>query len=506
MFFSSFDIEEIITTDKYLNITQDKRDIQYIKLDVLKNGSQIIWRDRIHPESINLYKTRILITGHSDYAVDDELYKKYSNLCDFWMGVNMDTKNGIKLPLGITNDTNESYEHKLYGNLNIMKSVSLEERSKSNLIYMNFNINTYKSERQMVYDIFKDKPFVKIGKIENNINGRTNFLRDIKESKFVLCPRGNGIDTHRLWETLYMGSIPIVRMENAYSDFTDLPILFVNDWKDLSDKDQSYFNEIYYKFIHQRSWNLDKLKISYWKKKILSLLSVPERYFIHYYDNTGERKFSEKGINRIITEVKKYNSMMKCITYSKNDLPEKFLQDYSKHFEYKRGAGYWYWKPKIIRMTLDKMKDGDELLYCDTGCEIKSNLNSLFDLLLKQDIIPFQLTDYHPDKKWTKYDLIKFINSSKEDIESHQITATYILLKKTDRVIKLIDEWLIIGGILHNIDDSKSESKNDDMFIEHRHDQSIWSLLIKKYNYKVKDDISWPLHSANIISASRLIE
>jgi hypothetical protein len=27
---------------------------------------------------------------------------------------------------------------------------------------------------------------------------------------FILCPRGNGIDTHRLWETLYRGRIPIL--------------------------------------------------------------------------------------------------------------------------------------------------------------------------------------------------------------------------------------------------------------------------------------------------------
>lgn len=41
-------------------------------------------------------------------------------------------------------------------------------------------------------------------------------------------------DTHRLWKTLYMDSIPIVKYESAHHLFTDLPILFINDWKEIN--------------------------------------------------------------------------------------------------------------------------------------------------------------------------------------------------------------------------------------------------------------------------------
>jgi hypothetical protein len=50
--------------------------------------------------------------------------------------------------------------------------------------------------------------------------------------KFVACPRGNGVDTHRVWETLYRGSIPIV-IDDEWSrslDYLGLPILRVSDW------------------------------------------------------------------------------------------------------------------------------------------------------------------------------------------------------------------------------------------------------------------------------------
>ena len=125
---------------------------------------------------------------------------------------------------------------------------------------MNINISTYPSERQVVWDLFKDREWITIGQIETTINGRTNFLREIKAHSFVLCPRGNGIDTHRLWETLYMGSIPIVRRDIAYEEFDDLPICFINNWSDITvDFLESEKNR-----IKNTIWNLEKLKISYW--------------------------------------------------------------------------------------------------------------------------------------------------------------------------------------------------------------------------------------------------
>ena len=50
--------------------------------------------------------------------------------------------------------------------------------------------------------------------------------------KFIACPRGNGVDTHRVWETLYRGSIPIV-LNNAWSrslEYLNLPIIRIPAW------------------------------------------------------------------------------------------------------------------------------------------------------------------------------------------------------------------------------------------------------------------------------------
>jgi hypothetical protein len=50
--------------------------------------------------------------------------------------------------------------------------------------------------------------------------------------KFVACPRGNGLDTHRFWETLYRGSIPIVEFSPWSNKLKaeGIPLVQVKSW------------------------------------------------------------------------------------------------------------------------------------------------------------------------------------------------------------------------------------------------------------------------------------
>ena len=244
--------EDIITTDVYLNFC-NKNNICYIKTDFFYIG-QIKWRGEIHPTKVD----DICVIGHSDYPVTDQITKKFrKTFCINKQGIN---PSSFSIPLGITNDCNDSDLHRIYGNKDIMIDVMNMDLSKKNLAYLNFNISNYLIERQMVSDMFRNEKWVFCGDIENTIEGRKQFLIDIKCSKFVFCPRGNGVDTHRLWETLYMESIPIVIYENTHHLFTDLPILFIKDWDEIN---EDFLNEKYLE-ITNKNWNIEKLKISYW--------------------------------------------------------------------------------------------------------------------------------------------------------------------------------------------------------------------------------------------------
>ena len=62
-----------------------------------------------------------------------------------------------------------------------------------------------------------------------------------------------------------MGSIPIIKRCCAMNEFDDLPILFINDWTDIEGEE---YLEKKYNEITSKTWNMDKLKFSYWKNLI----------------------------------------------------------------------------------------------------------------------------------------------------------------------------------------------------------------------------------------------
>ena len=63
-----------------------------------------------------------------------------------------------------------------------------------------------------------------------------DWYQDIMRHRMVLCPRGNGLDTHRTWEALYLGRVPVVKASEMDATFERLPVIVLNDWADLSEE------------------------------------------------------------------------------------------------------------------------------------------------------------------------------------------------------------------------------------------------------------------------------
>jgi hypothetical protein len=248
--------DDVITSDKYLAVFPNS----YYKMDAIYYNHPISWRNRWH--SPPLPSARLIVSGHSDFPVTEDIVRRYPFAK--WFGINKQTHLCKGLPLGITNDTDESDLHRIYGNVDSMVDVASQPRNIKNLVYMNFSIGTYPTQRQKVWDMFKDKSWVTCEQPINSMEGRKTFLSSARNHSYVLCPRGNGIDTHRLWETLYMGSIPIVLSDIAHSDWTDLPILFVNSWEEVTEE----FLKSQLERFTTTQWNYNKLHIGYWIRQI----------------------------------------------------------------------------------------------------------------------------------------------------------------------------------------------------------------------------------------------
>ena len=203
------------------------------------------------------YRQFKVITHNSDTNVD---FVPPDNITHWYTtNVNIKYPSIESIPIGIENDfwlgeKGRKMEEKLQ-----------QPRNYRNLVYMNFNIVNNPKKRQKPFDVLKDKSWVTTEMGENG-TGFDNYLDNIYNHKFVVCPEGNGIDTHRIWECLYMGTIPITEDNINMSFYGDLPTLSVRDWEELNAPClDRYFSGIK---AFNNLWSHDLLKFEYWKNKI----------------------------------------------------------------------------------------------------------------------------------------------------------------------------------------------------------------------------------------------
>ena len=86
--------------------------------------------------------------------------------------------------------------------------------------------------------------------------------------KFVFSPLGGGVDCGRTWQALYLGTIPIVPRHTNIQYYEDLPILIYDS---LDEINEEYLNEKWFEIndkLKNGFYNMNKLKLSYWVKKI----------------------------------------------------------------------------------------------------------------------------------------------------------------------------------------------------------------------------------------------
>jgi len=170
----------------------------------------------------NNLEDKIIITHNSDHEITyhgfrehiKKVKKQYSQNCLF---TDQDGKL-VPIPIGIENRM--WFDHEILHNVRRRTDIN-----KSKNIYFYFSLQTHPS-RHDCYNALKDK-------LEFNQNrSREDYFVELKRHKYAICPRGNGLDTHRLWECLYLDVIPIMlKADSVHID--NLPIIYLDKWSDL---------------------------------------------------------------------------------------------------------------------------------------------------------------------------------------------------------------------------------------------------------------------------------
>ena len=245
--------------------------IQINKFSKIHNGKTIIFckTDYLLEEFDNirtLPNDVILISGNSDYIIDDFLISKLPSNVIKWYAQNAMTVNEIIkcLPLGIENRYESlrpnhgiGYERVEVKEFEINNQI---QTTPNKLIYSNFNTHTNLQERPIIRDICIKSDFIDWDEPTLDVS---NFFKKILNYEAVVCPQGNGPgDNHRIYETLYMNRIPITFNEIMYNNLHHLfPVVLVQDYNELLDYEimKNKINN-----SKNKTWDNSILDMNYW--------------------------------------------------------------------------------------------------------------------------------------------------------------------------------------------------------------------------------------------------
>ena len=202
---------------------------------------------------------------------------------------------------------------------------------------------------------------------------------------------------------------------------------------------------------------------------------------------------------RVIKSAQNFGEFSDINIFSENDI-FNFCPDiipYKNFLSSTRGYGYWMWKSFLISRYMEMIPDYDLICYMDIGCTLNEDAIGRFKeyctLSLEYGSLCFELT--HLERKFTKMDTYKRIFPEVLDhFNTGQRCATTFFIKNTQENKDIFEEikQISVENDHFYITDGSSQQPNHEEFIAHRHDQSLFSLISKKYKFhSIPDETYW---------------
>jgi hypothetical protein len=221
------------------------------------------------------------------------------------------------------------------------------------------------------------------------------------------------------------------------------------------------------------------------------------KFRIHFLTYGNDRFRNSK--KRILKEAERLGVFHSRVARCPDDLDENFREQFKRILNCTRLGGYGIWKPHIVLRELERMKDGDGLVYLDAGCTINLQGEKRFWQYIQmvkdseEGMLSFQLP-HCPERDWTTrqtFDYFK-MDLNHEHATSSQYLSGILVMKKCPAVIEAVSLWLkaVYEQPLLFTDDL-SGMQSYPGFREHRHDQSFFSIIRKKFGTITLPDETW---------------
>lgn len=172
---------------------------------------------------------RVIICGNSDFNFTERPSLPSSvKICLLQNSTISDGKKFFTLPIGLENlslgRAGLTRFHQNLSNHSIYNRILIPPMSPTN------------KERFNVLAWGRDNP--NIADTHFMLLPQEQYFELAQKYKFIFCSEGNGFDVHRIWETLYQGSFPVV-LKTPWSQsltYFGLPILHVNSYLEITPK------------------------------------------------------------------------------------------------------------------------------------------------------------------------------------------------------------------------------------------------------------------------------
>jgi hypothetical protein len=237
------------------------------------------------------------------------------------------------------------------------------------------------------------------------------------------------------------------------------------------EREKKYYKNLSEIYFERLDKNMDVDDVLNKKYKIVAISYGSEQY---------DKQLEYNGKSAL--EIAKVNEFY---GYKPKDIDHDFREKNKYILDKGRGNGYWLWKPYFLYKTLtEKLNYGDYLIYADAAIMYVDSAKKLVDFLKEKKLDMYLHRLPHLERQYTKRDAFILLGVDQPFYaETGQFNAAFQIYRKTKFTEFFLGEYLYYAQDKRIITDDSNELgvSNYEDFRDHRHDQSILSLLTKKY-------------------------
>lgn len=193
-------------------------------------------------------------------------------------------------------------------------------------------------------------------------------------------------------------------------------------------------------------------------------------------------------MRRFKRQTSAFTAFDRIVLCSELDLDRQFVRKKAHLFATRtRGFGFWTWKPYLIERELLKLNEGDVLIYSDVGShfipQAANRIPEYIDLAAASPagILAPVLPQEFVERDWNKRELLLHLGVEDDDniLDSPQFEANLLVLVNRPGTRELVRKWNAVHEDYVDLFTDDLAGPQAPNFIEHRHDQSVFSLLAK---------------------------